>query len=98
MGLYNHIQSHVEHDLFPNDNPFAPKKRVTDEHVIVAPRGSSELFSQVGDSGAWLITSTGEVTGMIWGAGRRGQCYFTPIWLIIEDIEKATGMEVVLYN
>lgn len=70
---------------------------MTDEHVIVAPRGSSQ-FSELGDSGAWIITSIGEVTGMIWGAGPRGQCYFTPIGLIIKDIEKATGKEVILYK
>lgn len=97
MGLYSYIESHVELDLFPNDDPLAPKKRVTDELVIVA-RDSVELFSELGDAGAWIVTSTGEVTGMIWGAGRRGQCYFTPIGLVIEDIEKATGMEVVLYK
>jgi hypothetical protein len=40
----------------------------------------------------------GELMGLIWGAGGKGQCYFTPIALVLEDIEKTTGMTVELYN
>lgn len=81
-------------------------KKITSEHYICYDR-YFETYGNCtyrtlqsrwgGFERAWLITSLGEVTGLIWGTSRKGQCYyFTPIGLALEDIEKATGMEVEL--
>lgn len=40
-----------------------------------------------------MISSLGEVTGLIWGAGHRGQCYFTAVGLDLEDIKTAVEVE-----
>lgn len=96
MGTYSHIQSHIEIPLPPNSDDW-PRKRVTEENVVLS--GDPKVhFNEDGDSGSWLISSLGELVGMIWGAGENGQCYFTPIRLVLEDIERVTGLQVELYK
>lgn len=94
-GTYSHIHSHVEISLDSNSSYDQPGTRITNEHVIVNP---IESFCDTRDSGSWIISDRGEVMGLLWGAGCSGQGYFTPIGLVMEDIEKVTGMKVELYE
>lgn len=50
-------------------------------------------FADVGDAGAWVLSSQGLI-GMIWGTSGAGSVYVTPIQVLIDDIEKMTGMRV----
>jgi hypothetical protein len=90
IGTYSHIQSYVEISLPFNSNDAKPPKRVTDEHVIVCP-GENGVFSDDGDSGAWLLDRYGYLSALIWGSNSKDHCYATPISLIMEDIEGFTG-------
>jgi hypothetical protein len=99
MGHYSHIKSHVELEMPSNSENKRPPPRITSEHVAVLESRSFDKdlsFCDDGDAGAWLMGEGGELMGLILGAGGVGQCYFTPIALVLEDIEKTTGMTVEL--
>lgn len=95
LGHYSHIEAHVELKLPLNSEIERGSLRITSEHVVVSSE-NDKLFSGDGDSGAWLLSEGGYVVGLIWGAGPRGQTYFTPISPVIKDIEEATGLTVGL--
>lgn len=110
IGRCNGIDSNVRMELPPNsDRKKTDRKqyRVTQEHCIISEKAGSELaynaiyqFSAGGDSGSWLFDEIGTLVGLLWGSFESvtdTNCsYFTPIELIITDIEAATGKEARL--
>jgi hypothetical protein len=65
---------------------------VTTEHAIMnLPTGP---FSRGGDSGSWILNCRGNVIGMRIGGSHHGGTYFTPVDLLIDSIEKATGKKM----
>jgi hypothetical protein len=67
---------------------------------LYAVRGLYDtLFNKGGDSGAWIIDPQGDLVALLWGCCESsGHGYFTPIQLIIDDIEKSTGKKVEMYQ
>lgn len=49
----------------------------------------------MGDSGSWILNEVGQLVGLLWG-GTHSVCYFTPIQMVLDDIEARTGMKVEL--
>ncbi|KAM0800614.1 hypothetical protein BDR22DRAFT_963013 [Usnea florida] len=96
FGESHKIESEVWLEVPLNDGDQGSKKRKirSQARVIVAPKGS-ENFNRGGDSGAWVCDRFGSLVGLVWG-GEGQKCYYTPIGLIIADIEARTGREVGL--
>ncbi|KAL8655029.1 MAG: hypothetical protein Q9210_001152 [Variospora velana] len=70
----------------------APFKVQTEEHCLVAASKVRErAFGRPGDSGSWVFSDAGQLVGMIWGQNEKGATVFTPIDLIMKDIEFMTG-------
>ena len=100
VGHYSHVKSDVNLSLPLNDSDerdAVPRRRLTQEHVIVTedPR-NGEQFSRSGDAGSWVCDCWGTLIGMLLGSSASSVSYFTPIRLIVEDIEERTGMKVEL--
>ena len=100
MGRYSHLDSAVSLPL-PFNSKHKPGDeapvRNTYEHLIVIEGGQpGQFFSRSGDSGSWVFDSLGSLAGMIWGSSAAGATYFTPIGLIVADIEKRSGRKVEL--
>ena len=52
-------------------------------------------FAENGDSGAWILNEQGQVLGMIIGGYEKGfTAFYTPIILMLEDMEKLTGLKL----
>ena len=48
-----------------------------------------------GDSGAWILNEQGQVLGMIIaGYGKGFTTYYTPIILMLDDMENHTGLKL----
>jgi len=73
---------------------FLPGGQKSVEYAVVGQ--DKKLFSKEGDSGAWVIDSSGSLIGMVIGQGIRGQTYITPITEVFKDIEEKTGAKVSL--
>ena len=69
--------------------------RTTSEHTFVGRATAPGRFNERGDSGSWILDQMGYVVGLLWG-GTHSVCYFTPIGLVLADIETRTGMRVEL--
>jgi len=69
--------------------------RTTREHTIVGRPSAPGRFNERGDSGSWILSEQGDLAGLLWG-GTSSVCYFTPIQMVIADIEARTGMKVEL--
>ena len=69
--------------------------RQTHEHVIVSPASSPLSFSMDGDAGSWILSKFGDLVGLLWG-GTKDQAFFTPIGMVVDDIEARTGCKVEL--
>ena len=65
---------------------------MTSEHTIIGQR-TARRFSEKGDAGSWILNESGLLVGLLWG-GTQSVSYFTPIQLVIDDIEARTGMKV----
>lgn len=98
FGKYSHIESHVEMELWVNDENKKPLKRITSEYVFVPLKRDGEEFSREGDSGSWVVDKSGKLAGLIWGSNALQGSYVTSIADVIVDIEKQTKMEVSLYE
>ena len=52
-------------------------------------------ISKPGDSGAWILNEQGQVLGMILGGDEKGYtAYYTPIILMLDDMENHTGLKL----
>ena len=100
MGRYSHTDTAVSLKLpFNSSHKDGDKAPVRDTHerVIVIEGGQpGQFFSRGGDSGSWVFDGLGSLAGMIWGSSAASATYFTPIGLIIADIEERTEMKVEL--
>ena len=100
MGQYSHLESAVNVKLPLNSNNKARDEasvRISNERVIVHEDAESGyFFSQSGDSGSWVFDRIGSLVGMIWGSSASSATYFTPIGLVVADIEERTRMKVEL--
>jgi len=88
-GFYNGIEPTVAIEL-PNG-----ELRTTTEHTLISPASSDTTFSKPGDSGSWILNASGDLVGMLWG-GSNNVGYFTPIGLVLNDVETRTGWKVQL--
>lgn len=58
---------------------------------MVFPR-PSEKFAQPGDSGAWVLTASGQAIGLLTGGDNAdGTALFTPLSLVVKNMEKVFG-------
>ncbi|KAL9027059.1 MAG: hypothetical protein Q9196_004360 [Gyalolechia fulgens] len=74
-----------------------PFYQYTQEHTIVSRRADEgRVFSKAGDSGSWVFDEQAMLVGMIFGDNGQGATFFTPIALILADIELMTGCTVEL--
>lgn len=98
FGKYSAIDSEVNLEVPLNDEDRGGQKRtVTSQgHVLVTTQGVDKPFTQGGDSGAWICDTFGSLVGLAWGNTASDATYYTPIALIIADIEARTGMKVEL--
>jgi len=88
-GYYNAIEPEVKIAL--PDGAI----RTTSEHTIVGRPSAPGRFNERGDTGSWIMSEQGDLAGLLWG-GTSSVCYFTPIQMVIADIEARTGMKVEL--
>jgi hypothetical protein len=84
FGRYSHISHHVIFDR---------SEQETEEHVIMSPM-KSDVFSVKGDSGSCIMNSRGNVIGMLIGGSDSGGTYFTPIYPLLQSVEKTTGKKL----
>lgn len=97
IGAYSHIEAYVETPMPSNSLNTKPSNRITSEKVIVGRDQSA--FSDAGDFGAWILNQNGYLAGLIWSVNIKfGHCYYTPIDIIVADIEKQTGWKVEMYR
>lgn len=70
----------------------------TIEYVVTGV--DNEDFAKGGDSGTFVLDSTGALVGLLWGGPigeqHEGPGYVTPILEVIKDIEERTGYKVRL--
>lgn len=89
-GYHNAIESHVQ---------WKEGAALTRELCAVS---SFKDFSEIGDSGAWILNEQNQVVGMIFAGNKvnynRVWTYFTAIDQIFEDIEKVTGRRVQILS
>ncbi len=96
VGAIERISSYVKVTRQSNSKQKAPMRTTLE---IYAVRGLYDtLFNKAGDSGAWILDPLGDLVGLLWGGCEKsGHGYFTPIRLVIDDIEKFTGKKVEIY-
>ena len=84
-GRFSFIKSHCRLPDSPHE---------TKEHVFCSVHA---VFSDHGDSGAWVFNENGNLGGMLVG-GHEQQTwtYVTPMTKIFEDIERQLGCKVML--
>lgn len=64
------------------------------EHVVTGSLRRS--FSEEGDSGALVVTRSGEVVGLLFGGSQgKNVSYFTHVNDLVEDIKAVTGAVAV---
>jgi len=60
-------------------------------------RNDGEIFSDEGDSGAFVLNRDGQLVGILVGGNKAtGQAYVTSIQAVIDDIRAQTGYDVCL--
>ncbi|KAA6412264.1 MAG: hypothetical protein FRX48_04416 [Lasallia pustulata] len=88
-GVINPVDSYVR---FPGSQ-FALETR----EIVVLSETRTKVFSEGGDSGAWVLDSVGALMGMTWGGFTcRQGTFVTPIKAITDDIRSQTGHNVRL--
>lgn len=97
VGTIDRLASYVK-VIRPSSNKHQAPIRTTLE--LYAVRGGyNRLFNKAGDSGAWILDGLGHLAGLLWGGCEKSNHgYFTPIKLVIDDIEKYTGKKVEIYQ
>lgn len=88
-GVYNLIEPVVKIEI-PGG-----KTRTTSEHCIIGRASAPGPFSKNGDSGSWIMDEECRLVGLLWG-GSNSVAYFTPIGLVLADIEARIGWRVEL--
>jgi len=83
--------SHIESECKLPGNP-----TTSTEFAITGLKGT--LFSDKGDSGAFVLNEFGQLVGMIVGGGILGETFVTPIQEVTADIMEMTGYSVHMLN
>ena len=97
IGTIDRLASYVKVIRQSNNKHQAPIRTTSELYAIRG--GYKRLFNKAGDSGAWILDPLGHLTGLLWGGCEKSNHgYFTPIQLVIEDIEKYTGRKVEIYQ
>ena len=97
VGTIDRLASYVRVIRQPNNKHQAPIRTTLELYAV---RGAyNKLFNKAGDSGAWILDHLGGLAGLLWGGCEKSNHgYFTPIQLVIDDIEKYTGKKVEIYQ
>ena len=97
VGTIDRLASYVKVIRQSNIKHQAPIRTTLELHAVRG--GYNRLFNKAGDSGAWILDIFGHLAGLLWGGCEKSNHgYFTPIQLVIDDIEKYSGKKVEIYQ
>lgn len=97
VGAIERLSTYVKIRRQSNSKQKAPMRTTLEMYAVRGLYGTA--FNKAGDSGAWILDPEGDLVGLLWGGCEKsGQGYFTPIQLVIDDIEKSTGKKVEMYQ